>query len=417
MRRLGGIVAMLVLSAVACFGGSGTTRLVRVDFRQDEFASFYWRFFPRTVEAHPGDTLVFDQQWTGEPHTVTMGRLVDKGLPAEEALEAKFSAPMTIGEKRYANFEAYLATLDPEESKRAIEKAEAEQSRALGGVPVFDPFTGLTAQNAEQPCYLDDGTPPADKKQPCAKRKQPTFTGRQAYYSSGFIPPSGASGNTFRVKLAHDIAPGTYRYFCIIHFPFMQGQIDVKPKSAKVATQAEINVRARQEIETLAGPLRKAYDEAKAGRAHYGRDRRIPLPMGGYHSSDEYTVALLEFVPKMITTRVGRPMTWTLVGAHTVSFGVPRYLPIYFVEKDGTVRRNTVVDKAAGGSPPAPPVDFNHPTYDVDGGTYSGSGFYSSGLLGSEPFSKYTLRFAKPGTYRFACLVHPDMVGKVDVTA
>jgi plastocyanin len=75
-----------------------------------------------------------------------------------------------------------------------------------------------------------------------------------------------------------------------------------------------------------------------------------------------------------------------------------------------------VVDRAAGGSPRPPPVDFvSDEPMKIDGGTWDGSGFFSSGLLGSDPFSTYTLRVSKPGRYRYACLIHPDMVGTLVV--
>jgi plastocyanin len=414
VHRWGAVAAVFVFAAASCSGGGGGRRVVRVDFQQDEFASYYWRFFPRTVEAHPGDTVEFDQQWTGEPHTVTMGALVDRAITREQALEKKYNSPIVIDGKRYDSLDQYQARVSPEAAKAVVRRADREFTDAMGGVPSFDSESGAAAQNAEQPCYLDTGTPPADPNKPCAKRSQPAFDGKASYYSSGFIPPSGPSGNTFRVKLAKHIAPGTYRYFCLIHFPFMQGSLDVKPTGTKLPSQAEVNARATKEIEALAAPLRTSFAQLKSGRAEIA-GQKIPLPMGGYHSESEFTVALLEFVPRAITTRVGRPVTWSLRGAHTVSFGVPRFVPIYFVSKDGTVRRNPVVDRAAGGSPPAPPVDYNHAAYRIDGGTYSGSGFYSSGLLGSDPYSQYTLRFAKPGTYRYACLVHPKMVGTLVV--
>lgn len=386
----------MLLSGSACASGS-SERTVRVDFRQDEFASHYWRFFPRSISAHPGDTIVFDQQWTGEPHTVTLGKLVDRALPRIAAVERKY------------------ADVDENSPSDVLARAEREYEKAQAGIPQFNPYHDAAAQNWLQPCYLRTGTPPADRAKACNKADQPDFDGRQTYYSSGLIAPSGPAGNTYRVPLAEDIAPGSYRFYCIVHFPWMQGRIVVKPTGSDLASASKVNEQARDEIEKLASPLRSAYARAKVGKASYGEGDRIRLPMGGYHSSEEYTVALDEFIPKTVSTRVGEPVTWTLVGAHTVSFGVPRYVPIYFVSKDGTVRRNPKVDRAAGGSPEAPPIDFNAPTYRIDGGTWDGSGFISSGLLGSEPFSLYTLRFSKPGRYRFACLVHPPMVGTLIV--
>jgi plastocyanin len=297
-----------------------------------------------------------------------------------------------------------------------LERAEREYEAAFGGMPIFDPYAQAGATNWLQPCYLDDGAPPADPDIACAERAQPRFDGRQSYYSSGFIAPSGPRGNTFDLPLAEDIEPGKYAFYCIVHFPDMQGSLEVKPASEELPPAGDVNANARDEIEKLASPLREAFADAKGGRAEaFGE--RLELPLAGYHSQKNFTVALDEFVPKIVTTRPGEPVTWTIVGAHTVSFDVPRYLAIYTVAEDGTVRRNPTVDRAAGGSPKAPPVDFLHEPYRIDGGTWDGSGFISSGLLGSEPYARYTLRFSKAGRYRYACLVHPSMVGTVDVRA
>jgi hypothetical protein len=56
----------------------------------------------------------------------------------------------------------------------------------------------------------------------------------------------------------------------------------------------------------------------------------------------------------------------------------------------------------------------------VDGGTWDGAGFRSSGfpicLGGDCPPARFSLTFTKPGTYRYACLLHPAMIGTVVVT-
>jgi plastocyanin len=402
MRRNLGLAIGIFLLLPGCVFGLGSRgggdRVVQVDYRNDEFASHYWRYFPGTVDAHPGDTIVFRQQWTGEPHTVTFGQLVDHALPRIAAVD-----------KKYAK---YGFSPPPEIAK----KAEREYKTATNGIPIFDEITGASAQNAEQPCYLATGAPPTDPRRACSRSQQlqPKFTGRQSFYSSGFIPPRTAKESLFRVRLANGVRPGTYRFYCMIHFPFMQGKLVVKPASAALDTQSQLNARALREITALSRPLEKAFAAMVAGTARSGGNL-IPAPIAGYHSGDEFTVAIDSFVPRTIRTKVGQPITWTMVGEHTISFGVPRYVPIYFIRKDGTVRRNPLVDKAAGGSPQPSPVDFTHSTYRIDGGTYDGTGLFSSGLLGSEPFSTYTLRFSKPGRYRYACLVHPPMVGTVIV--
>lgn len=399
MRRLSLPLVALMLAATACLGASASERTVRVDFSHDEFASYYWRFFPRSIEAHPGDTVVFDQEWTGEPHTVTLGTIVDRTLHELDRLGPEFN----------------FAEADPEADPEVLERLQAAYDAATVDIPGSESF-GQIQQNWAQPCFLDEGPPPKDPDTPCtaAQQRERPFNGRQSFYSSGYIAPEGPWGNTFTMELSEDIAPGTYRLMCTIHLPFMTGSLVVKPTSERVPSQGEVNRQAREEIEALAAPLRRAYEAARAGRA-MTHEERIPLPMGGYHSGDEFTVGVAEFIPRVVQAKVGEPVTWTLVGAHTVSFDVPRFVPIFFVDEDGTVRRNPVVDRAAGGSPDPPPVDFLKGPYEIDGGTWDGAGFHSSGLLGSEPYSTYTLRVTKEGTFRFACLVHPRMVGSLVV--
>ncbi len=417
MRRIVTAVAVMSLVATGCLtGASSSERVVRVDFTHDEFASHYWRYFPGEVHAHPGDEIVFRQEWTGEPHTVTFGTVVNDTLPKLDALEKRFRTALGLPpdasdaqvERRFAERE------DDADAMAALEKAEAEYGEVTAAVPSFFPSDADAHPSATQPCYIQSGRPPTKAGKACPERDQPEFDGRHAFYSSGYIPPSGSTGNTYRMRLADDIPPGEYAFYCVIHFPDMKGTLVVQEEGADLPGASRMNSQARDEIETLAAPLRKAYAQARAGRATYG-DEELDLPMAGYHAGDEFTVAIDEVVPRVVRAKVDEPVTWTIVGVHTISFDVPRYVPIYFVRDDGTVRRNRVVDRAAGGSPKAPSVDFERHKLEIDGGTWDGSGFFSSGLLGSEPYSKYTLRVSKPGRYRYACLVHPKMVGRLVV--
>ena len=49
-----------------------------------------------------------------------------------------------------------------------------------------------------------------------------------------------------------------------------------------------------------------------------------------------------------------------------------------------------------------------------DGGTFDGEGFWSR-LIGTQPFLEFTMRIPKPGKCPYACLVHPPMVGTIEV--
>src|SRR5579884_3130182 len=101
----------------------------------------------------------------------------------------------------------------------------------------------------------------------------------------------------------------------------------------------------------------------------------------------------LQFYPNTITIDAGDTVTWTFASLepHTVTF------------------------LAAGQATPPPPTDPSAPkpaggsTYDAS--TYTSSGFIAAGY-------SYSLKFTKPGTYAYYCLLHqPEMEGTVVVNA
>jgi plastocyanin len=274
------------------------------------------------------------------------------------------------------------------------------------------------AQNGAQPCYLDSGAPPRDAGTPCAKRSQPAFTGTHSFYSSGIIPYEGQPGNQYRLPIAASAAPGTHYYYCNLHGPLMSGAITVVAKDAP--TQAEVNTQAQKEIKKYIEPLSAAYKDALAGKA---------TPKGylaGLDGGPNVSAELAEFVPRSIKAKVGEKVTWHVTGgAHTVSFNVPKYLPEVVIGKDGKVSYNDQVIKPVGGpgfpappdeGPPSGPPGPPPPTVNIDAGNYDGGHFLSSGLgFGYRGEAIYSLAFTKAGTYKYACLVHPQMIGEVVV--
>ncbi|MBW3616034.1 MAG: hypothetical protein KY439_12120, partial [Actinobacteria bacterium] len=105
---------------------------------------------------------------------------------------------------------------------------------------------------------------------------------------------------------------------------------------------------------------------------------------------------------------------------HSVAFNVPKYFPVFDVKDDGTV----TLDKRGFEAVrfPSPPErnkeesDDGPPTpVEVDGGKFDGSGGLHSSGMDFEEGDRFSLRFTKPGSYPFACLIHPAMVGKVVV--
>jgi plastocyanin len=415
----------LVLPSCARGAGGAQTRTVLVDFSHDEFASFFLEYFPRQITVRPGDTVDFKQTWTGEPHSVTMGTLVDEAINTLKPAIQRF---------REGASEEQVSEEFPELEARFEELFAPLPSMAKEGEGYE------AAQNGAQPCYLNEGTAPTDPDTPCTEeqQKQPAFNGRQSYYNSGYIHYAGPQGNKFTVKLADDIAPATYNYYCNLHGPLMSGEIVVAAKGSGIPSQSEVNRQTRDEIEKMAAPLREEYQKAQQGRLEVPEEFRPlasglgALKDGRFFSGNLAGVVpepeeggfvnggIFDFVPKTVRAKAGEKVSWLVIGPHTISFNVPRFFPVIDVKSDGTVETNPKINEPAGGSPPLPeqPEGAEGPPEPlvIDGGSWGGSGFFSSGFIEGFPLAVYSLTFTRPGSYRYACLIHPKMVGTVEVS-
>jgi plastocyanin len=409
------ILSSLVAAVTASCGGgsSNTTRQVLVDFNNPGFAGIFVGYFPTSVTVHPGMTLHFKQAWNGEPHSVTMGTLVDKALPIVNPL-----LPQLNGEGR------------PPPDVQA--KAEA----AFANLPFMVDNNNNVVQSAAEPCFLDRGVPSQDPRQACPKRPQPAFNGRQPYYSSGFISYAGNNGNSYDVKLSNDIRPGTYHWYCDFHGPQMQGTVVVKPTGTSIPSQGSVDSRALTAATAKAAPLAKALKAATTGPWDIFRAAEIagfPSPppaarpalagdfFAGYATQNFNSVLVNEFLPATIRAKVGQKLTWLFVGdVHTVSFDVPSYFPLLKTTPAGVVEFDPRAQNPVGGAglPVSVPDGAPNP-YIVDGGTWNGAGFRSSGLspqTQSNQIVGWSLTITKAGTYQYACLIHPRMVATVIVS-
>jgi plastocyanin len=402
------VVLLAVASALAgCGGGGGNsdheTRTVLVDYAHDEMQTSMIDFFPHIVTVHPGDTVRFRQFWTGEAHNVTFGTVFNDALGRiRHRLDA---TPRPTA----ADVEADLAVVSPLPS-------------ILGTGGAF-----VVNQNGAQPCYLAKGVPPSDPQQACPRRAQPAFTGRESYYSSGFIPHEGDGANQFDLPLAADIDPGEYHYYCTLHGVGQSGTVVVAPTARAIPAQSAVSHAARAAIERdFAEPLRQATAQAASGTVTVaGTAYKTPLAgvaADGIRSWTGVTHqrhlehrhgSVNQFVPTTVHTGVGQAVTWTFMGRHTVSFNVPKFFPIFSVAESGRVDINPNAHRPVGFPGRAPDLPATQKA-SVDAGTWDGEGFRSSGLdwLAGDRFS---LAFSRPGTYLLACLVHPGMVGKVVV--
>jgi plastocyanin len=274
---------------------------------------------------------------------------------------------------------------------------------------------GDADQRAVNPCFISTGSLPADAKTACPTVAQPAFDGTQKYYSSGFI----SKGSDFKMTLASTIKPGTYHYYCNLHGPDMSGTITVAPSGSSIPSQSDVDSAGQTQLNDLVSKITPAIQSAASGHPQVPPGIKVAPNLAGFASQDVSTVTIDQFFPATIHTTVGKTVSWTIVGAHTISFGEPSNPPYALKEApDGTWH----ADEQAGSPvppPPGPPPSGNsNAPITVDGGSYNGSGIASSGVQASFPpaLVTYNLKFTKAGTYNYVCLIHPGMVGQVVVS-
>ena len=430
MRRWSALAVALVLAilAGACGGGDGDgdgggsaggfepaeggeERTVLVDYRHDEFTSAFLRYYPEKVTVRQGDVVNFRQTWTGEPHSVTMGKVVDNIFEYGELFE------------KYESEEEAKAGGVPQETIDLVNETFTKFPAMVGdGYDTFAPGV--------EPCYVatfeeipafslpgDDGGHVPGVQCPTRGERQPRFTGREGLYNSGFIPPEGRRANIFELPIAEDAEPGTYRYFCNYHWVGMSGQVEIVAKGRDTPSQQEVSRQGRREIEEDAKVAIERVEEAKKAK---GEVDGLALPLAGREADEDFAVIINEFLPRKVEAKVGDPVTWTFDGIdHTVSFNVPKYFPIFTVKEGGEVFWEPESYEPVGWDIEAKstkPSGQGAPeeSRSIDVGEWDGKGgFHSSGAL--SPGDTFTVTFTKTGTYPFACVLHPQMVGTVEV--
>jgi plastocyanin len=407
--RVGGLV--LVLLATACGSGSSDAITVRVDYDHDEFATQFIRYFPDNIQVHPGDTVVFRQDWTGEAHTVTFGTRVNAMLAITQPLFEEWGH-LPEDQVPEEVLGAYYAAQCSLPVLYGCEEEPTDEEGAATPEEVVEEPTGEIDQVIAQPCLIEQGSVPDDGS-PCPTQDLGPFDGTEAYYNSGFIGFELDGENVFELKVSDSIEPGAYSFFCSVHGPFHSGTMEVVAADQPIPSPSDVNQQTREELNEVVEPFREVFEGANEGQFVFGGEAFSGNFSG--LTDDRVDGLLNEFIPETIETAVGEPVTWLMFGPHSISFDVPEYFPIYEKLEDGTVRANEEVYLPAGGAPEVEESDSLEPIV-VDGGTWDGSGFWSSGVLFSEAYTKYTLRFSTPGDYRYACLIHPPMVGTVSVT-
>jgi plastocyanin len=201
--------------------------------------------------------------------------------------------------------------------------------------------------------------------------------------------------------------PGLYTYYDDLH-PGQKGYVSVLKKGAKVPTAAQDKKLIAQQVKSelkVAKTLQSA--KAPANTMYLG------------YAGDKGKVEYINFLPDSLTVPVGATVTFAMspgsFETHTATAGPGDYLT------DPTSYIGAIADS------------FNLPQFDPKGvypseplgtvGTLAptthGNGFWNSGALdefaATPVASQAQVKFTAPGTYHFACMIHPVMRGTVIV--
>jgi plastocyanin len=200
---------------------------------------------------------------------------------------------------------------------------------------------------------------------------------------------------------------GKFTYYCDLH-PGMDGTVTVLKKGKRAPTAAQDKKALKKQV---AGELKiaKTLNESKvpANTMYVG------------YAGDEGRVEYFNFLPNSLTVPAGTTVTFQMspdsFETHTATTGPGDYLV------DPTSYIGAIADS------------FNLSQFDPRGvypseplgtigqltPTYHGNGFWNSGALDNDNSTpsgnSAKVTFAAPGTYTFACLVHPVMRGTVVV--
>jgi plastocyanin len=377
-------------------GGSiagSQTFTVNVDGVNPKANETFFAYFPQTTMVHAGDTVVFHYVGVGEPHTVTLGSLVNTAVSAYDKLTpAQQQGP----------------------PPPALKSAD-------GAVPqLFPNGPGDAIQSAANTCFVASGNPGEALCPSSQRAAQPDFNGSQSYYNSGWLN----ANQKFTVHISSSTPPGSYGFMCLLHREFMSGKVTVAPASAAVASPAAQFAAGQQQqakMETALAPAVAALRLGKPPVPHVTLPGQFPALAG---TGGKVPAQVDQFGPKAIKIPVGGSVTWYFLGDHSLTFGSDKTdNDIHAHAPDGTSHFNVKAIAPAGGPGEPPP---GKPAFTtgihlkvVASASWNGKGFHSSGVFinsfGPPVIEGYTLKFTKAGTYSYICTVHDHMKGTVVV--
>jgi len=225
----------------------------------------------------------------------------------------------------------------------------------------------------------------------------PAYDGT-GYINSGMLP-AGPDATSFSLTFSK---AGSYSYVCLLH-PGMAGQIVVQAAGAAYPEMQEsATARGQAELYSKLSAGNTLIQNSKVtstsanGAANYAVNNGI----GGNQTS------VLRYLPTELTINAGDSVTWTVNDPHELH-------TVTFYDPAGEKPSFDDAQPQADG----PPKIFIRNAAPEGGNTVDKVGFYNSGIMA--PGQSYTLRFSKPGTYTYLCVIHAPagQVGTIVVKA
>jgi plastocyanin len=334
--------------------------------------------------------VVFHFVGGGEPHTATLGTLTDAAV-------STFSK---------------LSPADQANPPADVRAADAKLPN------VFPPGSGDAVSSAANPCFLASGDPSLTGA--CPGGAQPQFDGKQSFYNSGWP----ASDSRFTMHLSSSIAPGAYRFMCLVHREGMSGTITVVPSATSVPTPAAVTVKGDEELaaaEAKLAPVAQQLEQGKLslpGVGSLGPNAVVAgaEPGGVFGEIDE-------FGPKKLHIPVGGTVTWWITGDHSITFNSTKANNDVRSVRGGKVHLNSNALAPVGGKgeprkPPRGGTKQHVKLTVVTSQSWNGKGFHNSGVFSnSQPpnIEGYRLTFTNKGSYNYICTVHDKMKGTIVV--
>ena len=253
------------------------------------------------------------------------------------------------------------------------------------------------------------GPPPAAGPPTLIFNPEAAFPTTEAEYDGTAFANSGIlnKGDTFALTFPE---LGSFSYLCILH-PGMVGAIQVLRSDVHIPTQAELE---RDAAAQLARDLAAGEASAASAKASKTANDDGSTTWEVVNAPSAGQADVMRFIPQKVSINLNDTVTWTneTFVPHTVTFS------------SGAAPPELVLPEPQTAGPPNlvinPAVLF--PSGAADG-TYDGTGYVNSGFDGAGPESQigttFSLKFTKPGTYLYICVLHADqgMAGVIEVSA